>query len=193
MVVYYALRSFAHRRLLYGDPLSAWFDHNTSEKSRRAIIITCSMIIVGHHIQFASNELEIFKLKILINKEQLIFFLKAGLLYLLYNFFTVEFSDQYNRRLEQLRIALEKEIFEEKRIRRHLKVSNLPGDTPPGDFQSEAELKATIAAFIDENTKKHLLYVGIFLRVLRDYLPIFCFAFVALSEVHINILKNYFG
>lgn len=151
------------------------------------------MIIVGHHIQFASNELEIFKLKILINKEQLIFFLKAGLLYLLYNFFTVEFSDQYNRRLEQLRIALEKEIFEEKRIRRHLKVSNLPGDTPPGDFQSEAELKATIAAFIDENTKKHLLYVGIFLRVLRDYLPIFCFAFVALSEVHINILKNYFG
>lgn len=151
------------------------------------------MIIVGHHIQFASNELEIFKLKILINKEQLIFFLKAGLLYLLYNFFTIEFSDQYNRRLEQQHRALEKQIFEKERKKRHSKVGDLLRDKSPNDFQSEAELKATIAAFIDENTKKHLLYVDIFLRVLRDYLPIFCFAFVALSEVHINILKNYFG
>lgn len=151
------------------------------------------MIIVGHHIQFASNELEIFKLKILFNKEQLIFFLKAGLLYLLYNFFAIEFSDQYNRSLEQQHRALEKHIFEKERKIRRSKVGDLLRDKSPDDFPSEAELKANIAAFIDENTKKQLLYVDISLRVLRDYLPIFCFAFVALSEVHINILKNYFG
>jgi hypothetical protein len=89
-----------------GELMSVLLEHDDFKKSRKALITTSVLTIALSYIVLGSNELEIFKLKILVNKETIILAGKISVLYLLFNyayFFSVRRYDAILKLLERTR------------------------------------------------------------------------------------------
>lgn len=166
--------------------MSVLFDHDTSQKTRRAVIVTSVIIIVLHYVQLRSDELEIFKLKIIVQKENIVLFLKVGLGYLVYMFFVYEISTYWTERTKRLLDRQREELLAADTDEDEYKINLMK----PSVRQVDTRLKVIEEKFKKEETSR-LLRLETNLRFLRDYLPVFLFVFLALSELHENVFGRY--
>jgi hypothetical protein len=156
--------------------MSVFFDHDTAQKTRRAIIITSVVAIALHYVQLGSNELEIFKLKIIVQKENIIVFLKFALAYLTYMYLTYEFGTYWGDRKKRPLVRMrDNHLNSLKSLDRTEAVPNL----------------TKIERQFNERENQRIVQISNISKVFRDHLPVFFLLFLVFSGWHDEIIGKH--
>ncbi|MBI1492857.1 hypothetical protein [Halocynthiibacter styelae] len=149
--------------------MSVVFEHDSAAKARRSIIVTSTLIIALYYVRLKSNELDLFGLKVLVEKDNILIFLKLALGYLVYMYAIYEFSEYLSDRHQRLTTKLNNELEE------------MISTTFP---QPHEEKRAEIQEAHRKNENARLVRLSLMIKSYRDYFPVMIFALFAMTDIH---------
>lgn len=170
--------------------MSVILEHDTAQKARRAVVVTSVVLILLHYVDLGSSEMEIFKLKISVQKDNVSLFLKLTLAYLLYIYIAYEVGGYWAQRTKRMTKRLMLKVEADVRAAEGYFDDGFARDSPTKKMLQDERIKE-YEAKLNEQENSQLLSLSNTLKVAIDYLPVMAFSLLAFSGAHESLIDSY--